>query len=366
MMLKLMIIFISDGNQQPKVQSQLQILNNQQIMMSLQIRTKLKSTFNDCVSGFHVVNTDPIKEAPWESLNALIFNESGIAVDQEANGNHRPGADLFCSLGGISNKSAKYDIKRGTGNNDSFKISSYRLTSVCSENNVGTSETVLDEINKRKNFEYYSVIVRSENDEHFAYDWYMIPSDHSSVNPNLYEWSHKIGKSGKGKGSVTGWETNVVDGSSMHIQFSMSSQLWMTVNITEDMKQEFIVGSMQVSRVAKYNYLDIHRMCNGGMVDNSPISELDAANIMCTFKSSEDSRDVSSAENIVPGLVSDLSIPCPPTPTPTPVTTPNHIPYSFMDGLINMTMEKFATMTINSDEDHEVKKVRSYSQFIGE
>ena len=282
-------------------------------MFSSTLRTKLNSTFGECVNGFHLINSDPIKEAPWESLNALIFNESGIEVGQEANGNHRPGADLFCSLGGISNKSAKYNASQSESS--SFKISSYRLTSVCSENRVGNAADVVTEIENRKNFTFYSVIVRSETDMEFNYDWYMIPSDHPSVNPTQYEWTKKIGKSGKGKGLVTGWETNVVDGSSMHIQFSMSSQLWMNVNVTDEMKKEFIVGSVSVGRSTKLNYLDIHRMCGGTVV---PENELEIANILCSL------GDVVLHHDPVPHHDADPILPK--APTTTPITTPISAP----------------------------------------
>jgi hypothetical protein len=50
-----------------------------------------------------------------------------------------------------------------------------------------------------------------------------------------------------------------VNGSSMSISFSMSSQLWMNVAITEELKG-FIVGSCVVNRGRKYNYIQLHDM----------------------------------------------------------------------------------------------------------
>ena len=41
-------------------------------------KTTLSHYFSLCVQGYHMLNTDPIKEAVWESINALVFKYSGI------------------------------------------------------------------------------------------------------------------------------------------------------------------------------------------------------------------------------------------------------------------------------------------------
>jgi hypothetical protein len=43
----------------------------------------------------------------------------------------------------------------------------------------------------------------------------------------------------------------------MSITFSMSSQLWIDIAITEEMKQ-FIIGSARVQRGKKYNYIQLY------------------------------------------------------------------------------------------------------------
>jgi hypothetical protein len=91
------------------------------------------------------------------------------------------------------------------------------------------------------------------------YDWYLVPSDFPALNPACYNWRPKIGKTGKNKDAITGWETDQQNGSSMSISFSMSSQLWMNVAITEELKG-FIVGSCVVNRGRKYNYIQLHDM----------------------------------------------------------------------------------------------------------
>lgn len=220
--------------------------------MNDEIRTSLESNFAKCVKGYHLVNDDPIKETPWEDINAIILNTSGCIVNSQSNGSHKPGGDLSCSLGDFSNKSTQYD----TGNN-SFKLSSYRLTTVCSDKTPGNSEDIIAEINKRKNFAFYSIIVRKETEKQFLYEWYLIPSDFPALNPASYKWRHTFGKKGKNKDTIIGWETDVLDGSSMSITFSMSSQLWIHVNITDEMKK-FIVGSCYVNRGRKYNYIQLY------------------------------------------------------------------------------------------------------------
>jgi hypothetical protein len=214
--------------------------------------SQLRDSFTKCVTGYHLINNDPIKEAVWEEINRIVLEHSGCSVQSQSCGSHAPGADLTCSLGRFSNKSTKWS----GGKKDTFDISSYRLTSVCSDKNNGDVTTILGEIQRRKNFEYYSIIVREEIADNTKYDWYLLPSDYPAVNPESYEWKQKMGKQGKNKDSVVGWETNVVDGSHMSITFSMSSQLWMNIQVTEAMK-EFVVGTCSVKKGRKYDYIQL-------------------------------------------------------------------------------------------------------------
>ena len=220
------------------------------------MKLQLCDSFTKCVTGYHLINNDPIKEAVWEDINRIVLEHSGYPVQSQSCGSHAPGADLTCSLGRFSNKSTKWASGKTSTKIDSFDISSYRLTSVCSDKTPGDVETILGEIQRRKNFEYYSIIVREEFGEDIKYDWYLLPSDYPEVNPESYEWKQKIGKQGKNKDSVVGWETNVVDGSHMSITFSMSSQLWMNIQVTEEMKQ-FVVGTCSVKKGRKYDYIQL-------------------------------------------------------------------------------------------------------------
>ena len=218
---------------------------------SNETRCFLQDNFAKCVQGYHLINDDPIKETPWEDINATILKKSGCVVNSQSNGSHKSGADIACSLGGFSNKSTQYE----KGNN-SFKISSYRLTTVCSDKNPGNINSIIAEIKKRKNFDFYSILVRHETDKEILYDWYLIPSDYPALNPAAYTWHPKLGKTGNKKDSVTGWETDVLNGSNMSITFSMSSQLWIHINVTDDLKK-FIVGSHRITRGRKYDYIQL-------------------------------------------------------------------------------------------------------------
>ena len=218
------------------------------------IRDKLSLNFDLCIQGYHLVNGDPAKESVWENLNEQIFVESGCHVASKSSGSHSPGSDITCALGNISNKSAKYESDRGT-----FNISSYRLTTMCSGLNCGNIDEIIHGINSKKNFQYYSIIVREETGEKYKYDWYLIPSDHPAFDPASYDWIPTIGQRGQNKAKQVGWRTNSVDGSSMSISFSMSSQLWISICVTEDLKKH-IVGSSISSKDTRFNYMQLHKL----------------------------------------------------------------------------------------------------------
>jgi hypothetical protein len=227
-----------------------------EVEFSVEMREQMRENFVKCVKGYHFINDDPIKENPWEPINSQILIASGCIVTKQSNGSHAPGADVFSSIGDLSNKSIQYNT-----DNKSFKVSSYRLTTVCSDKTPGNIQDIIAEINKRKNFKYYSIIAREplgekKNPTRYRYDWYLIPADLPQLNPSSYTWTKMIGKISKNKGATTGWETNTLHGSSMSITFSMSSQLWMNVVITEDMKK-FIVASCEVIVGRKLNYIQL-------------------------------------------------------------------------------------------------------------
>ena len=215
-------------------------------MFTPDIKKKFRENFTKAVKGYHLLNDTPIKEARWEDVNATILEASGFPVVSQ-NGSHVSGADLTCSFGSLSNKSMKYKDSNG------FDMSSYRLTSVTSAGSYGTAEEIIAEIQKRKNFQYYSMIIRKEL-ETIDYDWYLIPADHPTLDPASYQWLPMMGKTGKNKDKVIGWETNSLNGSYMTITFSMSSQLW--VHVAGVDLEEYKMGSAS-SVPRKYNYIQL-------------------------------------------------------------------------------------------------------------
>lgn len=223
----------------------------------------LVNNFIRCVKGYHFINSEPINETVWEFINSQVLSESGCKVSDSSRGSHSSGRDIVCDIGGLSNKSAKYATAKGVGKTE-FAISSYRLTTVCSDKECGSISEIIAEINRRKNYEYYSFILRNETEETFEYDWYLIPANEPVLSPENYEWSPLIGMRGKKAGQQIGWRTNLVDGSYMSITFSMSSQLWINIAVTESLKK-YIVANCTVSRKPKLNYLQIYDLFSEGV-----------------------------------------------------------------------------------------------------
>ena len=218
----------------------------------------IEENFKKCVKGYHLINSSPIIEKIWEDLNATVFTSVGINVDSKSDGSHLPGMDIHCEMGGISNKSGKYANQK-----KSIDISSYRLTTVCNAKNCGSPQEIIQEINSRKNFDYYSFIIRDEmscgsggGTDQISYDWFLIPSNYLVLDPSSYTWEATIGKRGKNKDMQVGWNTNEINGCKMSITFSMSSQLWMHINMTDEIKN-FIVASAVVNNKPSYNYIQI-------------------------------------------------------------------------------------------------------------
>ena len=93
--------------------------------------------------------------------------------------------------------------------------------------------------------------MREEVDKKINYDWLLIPSNYPLLNPSSYTWEPKISKK---NGEQVGWKTNKVEGCSMSITFNMSSQLWIHIEMTEEIKK-FIVASANAKNEKKMNYI---------------------------------------------------------------------------------------------------------------
>jgi len=243
----------------PLVRRRPKIAQDPSTTMTPELKLKLSEFFIKATKGYHMINDEPIKETRWEAINSLVLKTAGCPVSSVSSGSHSPGSDITCSLGSFSNKSAKYN-----GQQTKTSISSYRLTTACSDKDPGTMETIIKEIQSRKNFDYYSVLIYTESEIEILYDWYLIPADHPAMNPTTYKWDPKLGKKGVKKGSVVGWETDTYEGSSMGITFSMSSQLWIHLTITPDLRSH-LVASSTVTKGLKYDYITLFDEVQGSL-----------------------------------------------------------------------------------------------------
>lgn len=224
------------------------------------LRLKAGSNFKKCVKGYHMLNDSPITGRCWEDINSIVLTTSGYQVHNQSDGSHKSGKDITSSLGDLSNKSAKY-----TRGNKPLKISSYRLGKISSAIAPGDVKDIVTAINDKKNFEFYSVIARAQTKKNLHYDWYLIPSDFPALDPRIYEWRHTYGRDGK----MSGWETNTINGSCMSVRFSLASELWISLNLTDEVKN-FIVSSCDVNIGKQLNYIQFYE----DTVDNLPLINL--------------------------------------------------------------------------------------------
>lgn len=210
----------------------------------------LQEDFSKVVNGYHMVNPAPIKEAVWEAINCVIV-KSIFSISDEAEGNHTSGKDNRFDNINISNKSTKVE---GTN----ISISSYRLTTVCNDKDIGISANIIEEIRKRdSSFDYYSLLVRDEKENSFIkYMWYIIPKDCYLF--RIDNLNHKIGKRGKKKDEIIGWESKYSS-----ITFSMSSQLWYNFSIDELKKYMVCYTEVDNNSKRKIDYSQIYDLfCN--------------------------------------------------------------------------------------------------------
>ncbi len=201
--------------------------------------TQLEKEFSREIYGYHLLNEYPIKEGTWEVINKNIAGKK-FKIDYE-HGHHGSGMDMKMGDIFVSNKSAKIQ------KNGHISISSYRLTTVTDPKHPNTPESIIAEIEKRDaSFDYYSILLRSESEEHIVYYWCLIPKTHAIFDLSNQTLQKKYNKRGK----MTGWVSEHAS-----ISFSMSSQLWFHFRM-EDI-QEHILHTCQVSRKNTLTYADI-------------------------------------------------------------------------------------------------------------
>ena len=210
----------------------------------------VRNTFATEVAGYHMICDAAIKEAVWEEINRNVASVA-CTVAEEANGGHKSGADMTFDDVGISMKSAKIDNAGGVS------ISSYRLTTVCSDKNPGSPAEIVANIAARDaSYEHYSILAREETHggRKVHYYWCLVPKTVTVFKADAAEFRPKMGKMGKNKGAQVGWETDALS-----ISFSMSSQLWFAFKFA-DIKEYVVADTVVEKSAVKITYSDIHRM----------------------------------------------------------------------------------------------------------
>jgi hypothetical protein len=88
----------------------------------------------------------------------------------------------------------------------------------------------------------------------------MIPSDYGPFNPSNFVWAPTIGKRGKNVGKQVGWNTiSSIAGTegAMSVTFSMSSQLWINLKVTEEMKQFIVASAIYDGKPPQIDYVTL-------------------------------------------------------------------------------------------------------------
>lgn len=215
-----------------------------------QFRNKhIANNFKKELLGYHIIHHEPLKEARWEELNRNIVCPF-YRITLSSSGNHLSGRDNRIGSWNISNKTTKINIK-----NNKMVISSYRLTSVCSQREPNNIKNIINEIKKRSsNFEYYSVLAREEYKiNKINYVWYIIPKNFILLDVTRQVWRKKIGKTGKNIGKQIGWMSD-----DMEIIFSMSSQLWHYISKESIEKYKISETLVDKEKLPKLSYSELY------------------------------------------------------------------------------------------------------------
>ena len=243
-----------------------ELFTNVRKMMFQETQAEYISTlFAKSIHGWHRLNLGPLKESVWEEVNSSVFTKAGYKVLYESKGSHKSGCDLeFEGIGRLSNKTVLIDHLC------QFVMSSYRLGKLCSFDNVGNIDEITEAIKEKSDYDFYSILARTYMDQKgnvlknnkteptkIRYDMLLVPKDYPLLNPENYTWEHKYGK--KVKTKIMAWQSNVINGCSMEIQFGTSSQLWITIDYK--LLSQFIVASTEVD-LKKVNEVPLYAIAD--------------------------------------------------------------------------------------------------------
>jgi len=206
--------------------------------------------FEKEIIGYHIINKTPIKQSLWEIIN-INFLSSVLQIYNYDHASHSPGIDIQTNYGSFSNKTSKYLQRKNY-----FFLSSYRLTSICSPLNVQDPIIIMQNIfRKNQSFDYYSILLRKKSKNIINYKWYLIPRDYYYLNPFNYNWTTSYSVKNN---NIIGYKTNEINENKMMIYFSMSSQLWIKLNISEIDKyliSETYINLDEINFIQNYSQL---------------------------------------------------------------------------------------------------------------
>lgn len=223
-------------------------LSNKNNIYILFKNSSIETNFENTFKGYHLINTEPVKESRWEEINRSFVKEI-CCISDMANGSHTSGKDNKFNKWNISNKSGKID-KKGA-----VSISSYRLTSVCNEKNNGNPEDIIKEIEKRDlSYNYYSLLLRIEEEYKIIYKWFIVPKDYYIFNVNKFKLNQKKGKRTSNKGNIIGWKSKYCD-----ITFTMSSQLWFNFKLRDIQHYMITEVEVQINNDNQISYAKLYK-----------------------------------------------------------------------------------------------------------
>lgn len=167
-----------------------------------------------------------ITDLVLEELISFALDDSNNEHVYES-GSHGAGTDIKSILGDFSVKSGQYK-KDGTINISSFRLSRFFLKG---KNDFDGMIHYID--NDGKNFDFYAVLCRHEDDKIIKYFFYILPSD--IFKATEMDW----------KETKSGWITSN-ENVELKIQKSMSYQLW--INLKEDFIKEYLEFTIETDK----------------------------------------------------------------------------------------------------------------------
>jgi len=157
----------------------------------------------------------PIKAEYWECIA-----KNCLGVKNWIPNNHNPNEDLVTEHVGLKKPSLKSGIICGSR----MVFSSHRMSKF---DNITEMLDFLDS----RTYDSYLFLARNEGENFQKYSICYMPSKLWKFSD--LKWEHIIGVRGKNTGKQQGWKSTSNDGKvSLKIQFSMSNQLWIDIDLS--------------------------------------------------------------------------------------------------------------------------------------